>query len=568
VKPWWEEWPGRLEAEIDSLERIGAQLDARLIKDDAVQLHVRVPISNEKIALVVYFPDTYPYTRFEVFAGDLDLPHHQNPIAKNLCLIGRSTRNWRVTDLSGELIAQQLPRVLEAGRTEDRDAGGAIEERQAEPFGNYYWYSRDAMLLVDGGWRIDPNAQAGELAIHTASTTDFSKIRGAILQVLDNRGTILARGDERLRYGFPEKLKGAWVRVRAPIVTLQAEDFFRALVAEHPDLAKRPLKQLGHWHIDVVGVLFPEETSWRETGEGWAFLVRVKDARDGKTAKVQTYLARAGRAGKEDLLSRIPELRTLSGRTIAVAGLGGIGAPSAIEFAKANVKELRLMDFDVVDPGTAVRWPLGFSVSGLAKTKALREFIENNYPYCSVKVWRNRIGVAPPQRPAGDLRVLEEFLTGVDLVYDATAEVGLQYLLSDLAAERSIPYICVSTNEGAWGGLVARIVPGKTGCWRCLQARIDEGSIQLAPYDALGSIQPVGCGDPTFIGAGFDVTQIALAGVRLAVSTLCDDQSDAYPRSEWDVEAISFRDSSGRLISPRWEVWRLQPIESCSCARS
>ena len=63
----------------------------------------------------------------------------------------------------------------------------------------------------------------------------------------------------------------------------------------------------------------------------------------------------------------------------------------------------------------------------------------------------------------GDLRALKDLLTGVDLLYDATAETGLQYLLSDLAGEQGIPYICVSTNEGAWGGLVARILPGKTG---------------------------------------------------------------------------------------------------------
>ncbi len=565
MKPWWQRWPDRLQAEIDSLERAGAQVYAKLITDEAVQLHVRVPVGEEKIRLIVSFPDTYPYTRFEAIAVDLELPHHQNPIAKNLCLIGRSTRNWCVADLCGDLIAEQLPRVLEAGNSTDKNAAAAIEQRQAEPFGNYYWYARDAMFLVDGGWRIDPTVKAGELALQM-DPENFGSLRGSVLRVLDNRGTVLAQADSRIEACFPQKLKGAWVRVSAPIVALQGDEFFRAVVAEHSDLAKRPLKQFGHWHIDVLGVLFPEETAWRETGDGWIFVVRVKDDRDGKTAKVQTYLARAGRAGKEDLLGRIPELRSLSDRIIAVAGIGGIGAPSALEFAKANVKQLNLMDFDVVDPGTAVRWPLGFSVSGLSKTEALREFIEKNYPYCGVKVWRNRIGVAPPERPGGDLRALKDLLTGVDLLYDATAETGLQYLLSDLAAEQGIPYICVSTNEGAWGGLVARLLPGRTGCWRCLQARIDAHSIEIAPYDPKGSVQPIGCGDPTFIGAGFDVMQVALAGVRLATSTLCEDQNAAYPRSDWDVEVISFRDSSGKLVVPRSDVWRLQPVETCPCA--
>ena len=565
MKPWWQKWPNRLQAEIDSLERAGAQLDAKLITDEAVQLHVRFSVGEQKIRLIVSFPDTYPYTRFEAIAVDLELPHHQNPIAKNLCLIGRSTRNWDVTDLCGDLIAEQLPRVLEAGNTTERDAAGAIEQRQAEPFGNYYWYPRDAMLLVNGAWSVEPGVKAGELVLQVDPAT-FGTLRGAVLQVLDEHGVVLAQADSRISACFPQKLKGAWVRTAAPIAALHGDEFFRALVAQCPELVKRPLKQFGHWHIDVVGVLFPEEAAWREIGDGWVFVVRVKDDREGKSSKVQTYLARAGRAGKEDLLGRVPELRTLSERTIAVAGIGGIGGPSALEFAKAHVKQLNLMDFDVVDPGTAVRWPLGFSASGVSKTEALREFIEKNYPYCSVKVFRNRIGVAPPERPGGDLQAIESLLSGVDLFYDATAETGLQYLLSELAAERRIPYICVSTNEGAWGGLVARILPGKTGCWRCLQAQIDAHSIEIAPYNPQGSVQPIGCGDPTFTGAGFDVMQIALAGVRLATSTLCADQSEGYPSSDWDVEVISFRDSSGKLIAPKSNVTSLHRTETCSCA--
>jgi hypothetical protein len=154
----------------------------------------------------------------------LELPHHQNPIAKNLCLIGRSTRNWCVTDLCGDLIADQLPRVLEAGNSTDKNAAAAIEQRQAEPFGNYYWYPRDAMFLVSGGWRIDPNVKAGELALQVDPANSRS-LRGAVLQVLDNRGTVLAQADSRIAACFPRKLKGAWVRVAAPIVALQGDEY-------------------------------------------------------------------------------------------------------------------------------------------------------------------------------------------------------------------------------------------------------------------------------------------------------------------------------------------------------
>jgi hypothetical protein len=53
-----------------------------------------------------------------------------------------------------------------------------------------------------------------------------------------------------------------------------------------------------------------------------------------------------------------------------------------------------------------------------------------------------------------------------------------------------------------------------------LQHAIDDRTIPPIPADPAESIQPVGCANPTFPGAGFDVEQIALGAVRLAVQTL------------------------------------------------
>ncbi len=76
-------------------------------------------------------------------------------------------------------------------------------------------------------------------------------------------------------------------------------------------------------------------------------------------------------------------------------------------------------------------------------------------------------------------------------------------------------------------------------------------------------MQPRGCADPTFTGAGFDVAEVALNGVRLAVSTLAGGLGDAYPDAEWDVAIISFRDEHGRRIAPRWQTFKLRRHPRC-----
>ena len=118
-----------------------------------------------------------------------------------------------------------------------------------------------------------------------------------------------------------------------------------------------------------------------------------------------------------------------------VIGLGGIGGPSAIEFARSGVGELRVLDRDIIEPGTVVRWPLGFAAAGLSKAEAIKQFVATQFPYTNVIAHHHFIGNAM-DTSGRDLKILDELLDGAHLVYDATAELGLQHLFADLAAER------------------------------------------------------------------------------------------------------------------------------------
>lgn len=277
-----------------------------------------------------------------------------------------------------------------------------------------------------------------------------------------------------------------------------------------------------------------------------------------------SYFARAGRGGISDLHARTPELLRLHDKTVVVAGLGGLGAPSAMEFARAGVAELRLADSDFVDPGTSVRWPLGLAAAGLQKTEALRSFIAANWPYTRVSVLDHRFGairVDRSERP--EQEVVTDLLNGASLVYDATAEMGVAYFLSDMARQRGLDYVCLWTAPGAWSGIVARISPDSDQpCWLCFRYALDEGSLPALPFDDQGEVQPIGCADPTFTGAGFDVAAIALMGVRLAVSTMSEGTDGGYPRCDWDVAILRHR-SDRAAIQPGVATFRLSLHPSC-----
>lgn len=278
------------------------------------------------------------------------------------------------------------------------------------------------------------------------------------------------------------------------------------------------------------------------------------------------YFARPGWAPMDGAFVRAPELHPLRSRTIAQFGVGCLGAPSALEFARGGLGELRILDDDQVDPATTVRWPFGLSAAGLPKVEVIADFVARNYPSTRVLHLRHRLGATRP--PEGESRTdhkaIEQMTEGASLVFDATAEVGVQHYLSDVAAAIGIPYVSVVGTYGGWGGEVVCITPGRTeGCWMCYRCSVEDGTIPVCPADPNGRIQPRGCGDVTFTAAGFDMAQVALMGVRTAVATLCGDAKGGYPAAPWDVLTLTLRDEGGRLIVPVIRGHQLRKHPGC-----
>ena len=282
VTRWWDRIPARLEAEIEALRDAG--IDCEIDKDARKWGVMRLNLSNVKVAdevfdLIVTFPDLYPFFRFEVKAPTLDLPLHQNPFHKNLCLIDRPTENWHTTDTVATLLLPQLPKLLQTARQTDRKKVVGIEAQHAEPYSAYYPYFPGSTVLVQSEWDLGDET-CGRLQIGlTAQVETNTKypLRGVVLKVFNNGNKVLAEADPALgNLTIKKTVDARWVRTQTQGLPGTEEAFFDHI--QERDLRSTQLKQnkLSAGCLSIYAAVFPEQHKWRdESGLGWVFVCRM-----------------------------------------------------------------------------------------------------------------------------------------------------------------------------------------------------------------------------------------------------------------------------------------------------
>ncbi len=604
VKPlprWWEAWPGRLEAELEALREAGLDLrrDEEEWRAERLVLCGKAPLDRgETTRVLIAYPDTYPHTRCEIYAPDLDLERHQHPFGRNICLLPRGGRHWRPAMMAADLVAERRESAREEPRLAlpevvklVREGGAALveaEDPQGEPFSDYYAYWRaGAVVVTASALSLPHDVKRGDLTLRMGVDSAWLEAllderppsppplgRALLQEVRDPAGRSLATAEGPLVGAFAGRdWKGPWLRLERPAKAPGGPAFLSALLSEHGLAAVPPLSNSGErrGRFAVIGVVFPEEVRQGEYEDAWAFLVLAAPAAR-RPPRVQ--LLRGMRFSPEDLAARIPELRPLPDKEVAIVGLGTLGAPIAQELARGLIGGLRLLDHDVMEAATAVRWPLGLSAAGAPKPHALAEWIRANHPYTDVAPYEHFIGIALPTADPGrsELEVLGCWAGGADLLVDATGEENVSRVVSWVGSQMGIPQLYVWSVEG-YGGVIACLRPGETGCHHCLELAISpEGGHLRAPRGPADAgqvrVQPRGCADPTFAAPAIDLVPLATEAARLAVGLLCGGAENGYPRTAADVLLLQLREPDGSLIVPaRWSAHALPPDRRCpSCS--
>ncbi len=583
---WWDRHPGELRREIHALEAAGMQPQKNeewFSKGKAI-IHIRIEVLGKGRDAIISYPDLYPYFRPVLYVPGLDANlRHYNPCIGEICLLKRGTQYWLPNTTAAEHIQDMLPRWEKAAVRAYDESRLEIEDSQAEPVTVYYSAKETQRIAMDSSWQLPSGSRSGHIEIAlpagyksiVPSGSDTAWVTGIEEDGKKNiKGISLAEPLEKwIKTQGYEKCKFSWVRLDAPPFGRNESELAQILISSSPQINSHIKREISLCKSGLYGFCFPEEAPDGGKRDGWLFVAYHYDhkmKRMGRNPDI--WIIKPDYAGEKDLFERIPELHPLRGKTIAVIGLGCVGAPSALALARAGIGELRFLDGDIVSAGTTCRWPLGLTAVGKEKVNKLAEFVSLNYPFTRIgtahyphgkKGCMVNIGAAGTDYDQWDC--LDKLIEGIDLIYDATAEQGINLMLNDLAIARKIPYITVSSRAGGWGGNVVRVRPGRSeGCYLCYLHALQDKQIPQPPYDPRGdSVQPIGCGNITFQAASFDVEEIALSGVRMAVSTLCEGfTGTAYPPTVNDVAILSLR-KDGTAVFPEWQSSPLQKHPQC-----
>jgi len=574
VPHWDRRFPGRYQWEIKAFEKVGIRpvVDRVFLAAGRLDLTFDWPLDGRAIPLKAIYPDSYPFLRPLIFLTDPNAfpARHINPLDGNLCLIGRDTRQWMPGLTVRALLLEQLRDALNAGQNEDP---------QGEP--DEVWWNHtgipESYCLVDSSWSLG-DADHGKLALRYSVQweNDLPIFRAAVTKVTDPTGTTVANWQGTL----PAMLTGpksheqtvSWERVDRRMLPnrMEKDSYLQDLVrgsrfgektGEFPLGSKDSFKR-----AKLLAFTYQSEIEWKKPGTAWLFVFMygsTKGFKPDSRKHVQLGVVRTYRAGPMDLAARAPAIATLRGKTITVVGLGALGAPLAIELARNGVAELRLLEFDVVEPGNSVRWPLGCSAWGRMKLDALTQFIQTEYPNTLLVPVPHQLGTFSNNDPAkGDEPALSQAVDGADLIIDATASYGVTTLVRQFSRSKALPLIALYASPTVGGGVVASYAPGG-GCPVCLEWAWHDGSIEPPPgmFADAPTVQPPGCADRTFEGASFDLQEISLQAMRAALAAL---SNDARSRDSM-VYTVRLVDAEGRRAPPCWRVDTLPHNRRCTC---
>jgi len=580
MEAWWHRYPEALEREKAALNALGYPwtIDEAAQRDGRLVIRVEASVNGERLPLTAEYPAAFPYFQPQVTPDDKTFARHQHPFGKNLCLLGREGEDWYPSaDTLATLLKDQLPKIPEVNAVEaDADMIAATEDHVGEPLSSFLSYLPESAILVSDD-TPPVECESGRLVVAarpTQSAAGLSPFVGVLKEVSDTKGKVLIDFPLNLP-GSPTNVPGFWLRLPERPSIAGAPDPVKAaydLIASKLPEFEKAVNRAARGQVIVAGFVYPDERSWRANADDWFFVeVRIRrEAKRARPAEFQLAFIRADWSGEQAWMQRAPALRPLRTKSALVVGLGSLGSPLVMNLARAGIGSLSLVDCDHLQAGNTVRWALGWQFAGFHKARALATHVANDYPYTKVQPYNTRLGGPTPilEGAISDYDLIRSLALDADLIVDAAASHRVSHFLADLARELVKPYLWLTTTHGAAGGVVGRVVPKKTaGCWHCFLRYVTDGTLARPAENSSGEIQPGGCSQPTFVGAGVVSDVIALLASRLAVATLSAGVQNGYPDFEWDVGVADLY-QNGRPIVPTWKTYQLPAHAGCPACQS
>lgn len=174
-----------------------------------------------------------------------------------------------------------------------------------------------------------------------------------------------------------------------------------------------------------------------------------------------------------------PGQQALKQATVAIVGVGGLGAPAALYLAAAGVGRLRLIDDDEVSLSNLQRQILFRSTDvGVSKAERAQAALAALNDNVAVEVERKRL----------DASNAAYLLQGATVVLDGTDDFGTRFAVNAACHELGAPL--VSGAVGRWSGQVATFPP-EGPCYRCFVPETPPEAETCAQVGIVGALTGV-----------------------------------------------------------------------------
>lgn len=491
-----------------------------VLNDEALLHHQRVEFAGESNVdpgrlLVVKYPGAFPSMPPRAYAPGRLLPRHHRPGSYELCIFGRERERWSAGNSGTSAIdeAEDVLRLYASG------SPPVAEDDVPEPASALYPYEQHAAILVPPGISQLDFANSTVPVFGTFwlrfgwsrgaesnKARAFSTERGMILRA-ELGGTSAEANAPYLRWfaGQPEFQKCPLIRLPSPPPYFETDQEIAAWLQQFD------LKRKARW----IGFMFPEQ-SGSVSGKRVSWLV-LHASPDGTYQYLRAFSYRP--AERE---ARVPGLGGLATKKVVFIGCGSMGSKIAVALTQTGLIPYCLVDPDIFKPENAVRHELGPDHFGALKVKALADRLIHVNPDTDGKIVLVPVMIGDDNPPHVEEALLN-FIASADLVIDTTGSHQVSHWVDRLCHELGIPAMYATVTNGAWGGDIVRVIPGKTACWRCWDHHYRDDGPPAAPAPETGVYAP-GCEQPTFTGTTYELGVVANLAAWMAVETLLRDE--------------------------------------------
>ncbi|MCT8138776.1 ThiF family adenylyltransferase [Anaerobacillus sp. CMMVII] len=170
----------------------------------------------------------------------------------------------------------------------------------------------------------------------------------------------------------------------------------------------------------------------------------------------------------------------LSKKTVTIIGIGALGTALANHLVRAGIKELRIVDRDIVEESNLQRQMLFDEQDArnhIPKAIAAKQKLSAINSAVKIVDYIEDVNT----------NNIEAIVSGSDLILDGTDNMRIRYLINDISIKLAIPWIYGGVVHSR--GMTTTIIPNKTPCFRCLFPNIETGHAETC--DTVGVLSTV-----------------------------------------------------------------------------